>query len=90
MRYLEEEENIHHIVYNCPTYGELRKKFKGIDDNNERKSIVDLHAMENLLKNKDFINNYLKYIKEIYGETKVKSSYALIKKLLKIIIKSKV
>lgn len=69
---------------------ELRKKFKDIDDNNESKSTVDLHAMENLLKNKDFINNYLKYIKEIYGETKVKSSYALIKKLLETIIKSKV
>lgn len=66
---------------------ELRKKFKGADDNNERKSIVDLHATENLLKNKDFINNYLKYIKEIYRETKVESSYALIKKLLKIIKK---
>jgi retron-type reverse transcriptase len=66
---------------------ELKKKFKNIDDNNERKSIVDLHAMENLLRNKDFINNYLKYIKEIYGETKVKSSYALIKRLLEIIKK---
>ena len=43
--------------------------------------------MENLLRNEDFINNYLKYIKEIYGETKVKSSYALIERLLEIIKK---
>jgi hypothetical protein len=66
---------------------ELRKKFKDTDDNNERKSTVNLHVMENLLKNKNFINNYLKYMKEIYGETIVKSSYALIKKLLEIIKK---
>jgi len=58
-----------------------------MDKNNERKLIVDLHAMENLLRNKDLINNYLKYINEIYGETKVKSSYALIKRLLEIIKK---
>lgn len=64
---------------------ELRKKFKDIDDSNERKYTVDLYAMDNLLKNKDFINNYLKYIKEIYGETKVKYSHVLVKKLLEII-----
>ena len=43
--------------------------------------------MENLLKNKNFINNCFKYIKEAYGETEVKFSYALIKKLLEIIKK---
>ena len=64
---------------------ELKKEFKYVHDNIEKKSIVDLQAMEKILKNKNLINNYLKYIKEIYGETNVKSSNALIKKLLKII-----
>lgn len=65
----------------------LKKKFKNIQNNNEKKFKIDLQAMKIIFKNKNFINNYLKYIKEIYGETKVKSSHTLIKKLLKIIKK---
>lgn len=66
---------------------ELKKEFKDIYDSKDKKSIVDLRAMEKILENKDFINNYLKSIAKIYGQTKAKSSHALIKKLLGIIKK---
>ena len=70
------------------TRKELRKKFKHIDNSSEKKSTIDLQAMEIILKKKNLINNYLKYIKEVYGGTTEKSSRTLIKKILEIIKKS--
>jgi hypothetical protein len=69
---------------------ELRKKFKHIGNSTQKNSTVDLQAMEIILKKKNLINNYLKYVKEIYGGTKEKFSRALIKKILGIIKKSKI
>lgn len=46
--------------------------------------------MEIILQNKTFINKYLKYVKEIYKEAKMRSSRVLIKKILGIIKKSKI
>jgi hypothetical protein len=66
---------------------ELKKKFKHIENSDEKKPTIDLQTIEIILKKKDLINNYLKYIKEIYGGTKEKSSRALIKKILEIIKK---
>jgi retron-type reverse transcriptase len=65
----------------------LRKELKPIISDNNQKVNVDLKAMETIILNNGPINNYLEYVGEIYGNTHLKSSRALINKISGIIKK---
>jgi len=71
----------------------LRKKFRSIDknktlDENTINRLINLKATEIIIENKFVIDNYLKYINNIYGDKYFKSGNALIKKIQGIIKKS--